>query len=132
MRIFELNRGLLSSPDEVQIGQKLIIPPLLGSGVDLSVNKSTSSSSFFEKVESIGRIVFQGNKQTPAPSHPGPTQKVTPGRQYVVKEGDSLWQIASEHLGDGSRYKEIVKLNTDTIEDESSLTIGTHLKLPAR
>ncbi|MBN2314559.1 MAG: LysM peptidoglycan-binding domain-containing protein, partial [Sedimentisphaerales bacterium] len=49
-----------------------------------------------------------------------------------VKEGDSLWKIASEQLGNGSRYKEILKLNADILEDENSLSPGATLKLPTK
>lgn len=30
---------------------------------------------------------------------------------YTVKKGDSLWKICKIYLGDGSKYKEIAKLN---------------------
>lgn len=33
---------------------------------------------------------------------------------YTVKKGDSLWKIAAWYLGDGSRYKEIMTLNSLT------------------
>jgi putative lysozyme len=33
---------------------------------------------------------------------------------YTVKKGDSLWKIAARYLGDGSRYKEIMTLNSLT------------------
>lgn len=32
-------------------------------------------------------------------------------REYTVKRGDSLWKIAREQLGSGSRYPEIIELN---------------------
>ena len=130
MRIFELNRGLLTSPDDLQIGQKLIVPPLKYSGMDQNVTQSKAPSSFFEKVESIGRKMLQGDHQKPAPDRPHKAKDAPAGKQYVVKEGDSLWQIAANQLGDGSRYKEIAKLNA--LADENSLPIGTQLKLPAR
>lgn len=46
---------------------------------------------------------------------------------YTVKKGDSLWKIAKETMGKGSRYPEIVKLN-----GLSSLVIrvGQVLKIP--
>lgn len=128
MRIYELNRGLLTSPDDLQIGQKLVIPPPAVSLVDQNKNESAESASFFEKVESIGRKLLQNDKKEQTPSRP----KVSTGGQYVVKEGDSLWRIATEQLGNGSRYKEIVKLNSDVLEDENSLRVGTTLKMPAR
>ncbi len=48
---------------------------------------------------------------------------------YTVKKGDSLWKIAQEQLGDGSRYKEIKTLNnlkSDTIR------VGQVLKMPSK
>ena len=49
-----------------------------------------------------------------------------------MKEGDSLWKIAVEILGDGSRYKEISKINADILPDEDSLDVGMRLRIPAR
>lgn len=121
LRIFEANRGLLTSPDEIHIGQKLIIPPPRISGMDRNKTERALPSSLFEKAESIGRKFLQADKQ-----------KTAPDRQYVVREGDSLWRIAVEQLGDGSRYKEVGKLNADILEDEKSLRVGTSLKMPAR
>ena len=48
-------------------------------------------------------------------------------RSYTVKAGDSLWKIAAEQLGDGTRYNEIKQLNglaSDTVH------AGQSLKLP--
>lgn len=36
--------------------------------------------------------------------------KTTP-KSVVVKKGDTLWNLCKQHLGDGSKYKEIAKLN---------------------
>ena len=33
------------------------------------------------------------------------------GKTHTVKHGDTLWKIAEQYLGKGSRYTEIVKLN---------------------
>jgi LysM repeat protein len=56
----------------------------------------------------------------------------TATKVYTVKEGDSLWEIAASQLGDGNRYKEIIKLNPDVSTDGENLTIGTKLKMPTR
>lgn len=37
-------------------------------------------------------------------------------KSYTVKKGDSLMTIAKKQLGNGSRWKEIYKLNKSTIE----------------
>lgn len=117
MRIFEANRSILKSPDDIYVGQKLIIPPLPSSEQDK--DKGIFSSDIFKKVVSIGGELL--SKKAPQ------TKKI---RLYTVRENDSLWKIAAEQLGDGSRYKEIMKLNTDTLEDEDTVPVGTTLKIP--
>jgi len=93
MRIFEANRKLLKSLDEIYVGQKLTIPPLIDK------SGSVFSDSLFDKVKSIGRRLTSSDKTK--------TPRETRSKQYVVREGDSLWRIAVEQLGDGTRYKEI-------------------------
>ena len=117
-RIFEANRKLLKSPDEIYVGQKLTIP-LLRDKPD-----SVSSKSLFEKVKSIGRKLTSAD--TPK------TPRAKRNRQYVMREGDNLWRIAAEQLGDGTRYEEINELNADILEDEDYLPVGTQLRMPAR
>lgn len=122
MRIFEANRNLLKTADEIQVGQKLIIPPLRDLASSKEKNKDGLTSSFFEKVKSIGREHLSLKK-------PGRPKQ---GRSYTVREGDSLWTIAADQLGDGTRYTEVAKLNDDVLSDEDSLTVGMNLKMPAR
>jgi len=50
---------------------------------------------------------------------------------YTIQPGDSLWDIARNHLGDGSRWHEIYNLNSDLIGDNPALIHpGTEIKLP--
>lgn len=121
MKIFEANRNLLESPDDIQVGQKLIIPALRSSAAE-NKSKSGLASSIFEKVKSIGREHLPLKKP----------DRAMQGKSYTVRDGDSLWRIAAEQLGDGSRYTEVAKLNADILSDEDSLTVGTSLKIPAR
>ena len=116
-KIFEANRKLLKSPDEVYVGQKLVIPAL----PDKPKTQSLLSGPSFENVTSIGQ------KRTF-----GTAAKEILGRFYVVKQGDSLWKISTEQLGGGSRYKEISTLNTDILPSEDDLSIGMRLKMPAQ
>ena len=128
-RIFEANRKQLRSPDEIYVGQKLIIPPPSNLARGEGKTDSVFSDTLFEKVGSIGR------KQLWDPALREPSadaQAAKQGRWYVVREGDSLWKIAAEQLGNGNRYKEISKLNPDILADEDNLTIGMRLKMPAR
>lgn len=51
---------------------------------------------------------------------------------YITRAHDSLWKIAEAHLGDGTRFTEIVDLNPDLFPDGPGfLTAGTVLQLPA-
>jgi nucleoid-associated protein YgaU len=117
-RIFEVNRSTMKSPDELYVGQKLVIPAL----PTAAKTPAVLSGPQFVKVESIGarRTAETGG------------EKVQGARVYVVKEGDTLWKIAQQCLGDGNRYDEIAKLNAGTIADEDTLDVGMSLKLPAK
>jgi len=111
-RIFEANRKILKSVDEIFVGQKLVIPPLPASAPARNEPGIFSNRSF-ERVESVA-----GN--------------TAPVRWYIVKENDNLWKIAAEQLGNGNRYTEIKKLNADIIVNENEVDPGMRLRLPAR
>lgn len=111
-RIFEANRKFLKSADDIFIGQKLVIPPLPAS-TSTQAGTGIVSNPMFEQVPSVG----------------GRTE---PGQWYVVKEDDSLWKIAAEQLGNGSRYTEISKLNANILKDADKVDPGMRLRLPAR
>lgn len=52
---------------------------------------------------------------------------------YTVKSGDSLWSIATNQLGDGSRWKEIYNLNTQSLgSDPSMIHAGSKIELPGQ
>ena len=119
-KIYEANRNLLKSPDEIVVGQKLILPVLKSSAEN--ENGGFFSSSIIDKIKSLG----SGNSSARSPE---PAVKLS-GTEYVVKDGDSLWRIASSQLGNGSRYAEISKLNSDILKDENNLVVGMRLKMP--
>ena len=67
-----------------------------------------------------------------SPTEPDPTTPVVPDDgyvQYTVKSGDTLWEIAVNTLGDGSRYTEIVELNS--LQGEG-IYVGQVLNIPYR
>jgi nucleoid-associated protein YgaU len=71
----------------------------------------------------------------PAAVEPVPTLvevKVEPDTErYTVKRGDSLWKIAEELLGDGTRYVELVDLNRAVLDGRPDFLLpGTVLKVP--
>lgn len=118
-RIYVANNKILKSKNEIYPGQKLTIPSLSSSSQ--SKNNTILSNSMLEKVKSIGK-----RQVSPVSNKPGKSS------WYIVKEGDSLWRIAAEQIGDGSRYNEIVRLNANIIDDEDNLIVGMRLKMPVR
>jgi nucleoid-associated protein YgaU len=122
IRIFEANRKLLKSPDDIGVGQKLVIPLLKDEA------ESVFSGSLFERIKStIG--IKPSSAESPTVSRPKPPS-AQPSKQYVVREGDNLWRIAAKQLGDGERFREIIKLNA--LEDEDYLTVGQRLRIPVQ
>jgi nucleoid-associated protein YgaU len=120
-RIFEANRQLLKSIDEIYVGQKLTIPPPVTLENQTKETESSFVDSIFETVKSIGR-------KTPS-TNSDKTKQTVP---YVVRQDDNLWRIATEQLGSGNRYKEICELNSNILKDENELTVGMLLRIPVR
>ena len=77
----------------------------------------------------------QTKPQAPAPAkrivmevRPKPKSRI-----YTVKEGDSLWRIARDQLGDSSRQIELAKLNAAVLGgDPDNLKLGQKLILPPK
>ncbi|MFX5340178.1 LysM peptidoglycan-binding domain-containing protein, partial [Acinetobacter baumannii] len=83
---------------------------------------------------------------SPAPQHTTTKQHTTTegnakqeshGQQYVVRKGDTLWDIAEDHLGDPTRYREIFHLNqgraqadSHALTDPDEILVGWILELP--
>lgn len=42
-------------------------------------------------------------------------------KHYTVVAGDSLWKIAADHLGNGTRYPEIIAANPGKLKDDKSV-----------
>ncbi|MFZ0035744.1 MAG: LysM peptidoglycan-binding domain-containing protein [Sedimentisphaerales bacterium] len=120
-RIFEANRNVLKSPNAIYVGQKLVIPPPLASVPDKGKIANVFSGTDFTKVESIGNRHLLAN-----------THRPEQGSWHVVREGESLWQIAAEQLGNGSRCDEIAQMNAGTLNSGENLSVGMRLKMPAR
>ncbi len=54
-----------------------------------------------------------------------------PPKTYTVKPGDTLWAIAKQTLGDGSRWREIYQANSDVIgKDPNLIRPGQVFRIP--
>lgn len=122
-KLFEANKSILPSPDKVRLGQTLTIPPLgqlMGTLAASVVNTPQPQSqpqgerTFMERFSNL----FERSDQEATTAI------------HVVQSGEGLWEIAEEKLGNGNRYKEILKLNK-AIKNPDEIPAGMRLKLPA-
>ena len=52
------------------------------------------------------------------------------GRTYTVESGDTLWKIAEEMYGNGSKYMVIFEANKDLLENPDRIFPGQKLVIP--
>lgn len=108
-KIFKANQGKLKNEHELFPGQVLIIPPIK------EIASNTQNGKFREELFERVNTANKDSKKY---------------KKYVVSENDCLWKIAQSQLGNGSRYTEIKKLNSDLINDNNVVVAGLCLKLP--
>ncbi len=104
--IIKANRDRLPNPDVLPLGVVLRIPRLNG-----------------EKA------------QAHEPRSGGARARTTTsraGESYVVKPGDTLYRIAKQLLGSGSRYRAIYEANRDRMRSPDDLRVGMRLVIPRR
>jgi LysM repeat protein len=60
-----------------------------------------------------------------------PSERPQHTEPYTVRRGDSLWKIAQECLGDGTKYVELVDLNRDLLHGRPDFLFpGTIIEIP--
>ena len=70
----------------------------------------------------------------PALASPAPTEMASASGSsaasgsYTIKKGDTLWKIASQHYGDGKKWREIADANPGLTPSE--LRVGQTITLP--
>ena len=102
--IWSLNRDVVPNPSLLQVGLMLTLP-------GGAVHEPTSS-----------------NESEPTADERSPE---TSQQCVIVQPMDNLWVLAKRHLGDGSRWREILDLNKDIISNADQLRVGMSLRLPA-
>jgi nucleoid-associated protein YgaU len=135
----------IKDPTKLKPGMKLTIPALPTGPEKLTVTNPEA----FSKVEKLSTATapksdaktnpdVKPEVKTLAPkadvkTDPDAKPAVKAGKEYTVASGDNLWKIAAKTLGDGNRYKEIVKLNTGKLgKDGTKLAVGMKLQIPAK
>lgn len=110
---------------------KPVVPPPV-----VIANGSNRSGSLLDELSSglsSGVKEFQAPAlASPIPSQTRTTRQLgeTGSRSYTVQEGDSLYRIASDELGDGNRWREIQSLNSDQVGADGGIAPGMKLKIP--
>jgi nucleoid-associated protein YgaU len=66
----------------------------------------------------------------PTSASPAPAPAAPASKTYTVKYGDTLSNIAKEHLGNAAAYMKIFELNRDQLTDPDKIKPGQVLRLP--
>ena len=111
--LYEHNRERFPEPDRIAQGGEVEVP-------SLDALKRLYPDLCAQPSEE-GTVVYSQLRQTEQPKT----------RSYVVRQGETLWDIARYELGQGSRYVEIQRLNRDRLgEDYNRPPAGMTLQLP--
>ena len=125
----------------------------LGSQLEETQNQLTQSQEYKEKYESVQLEKMQLEEQLDALQNPvepadntgddanggdaannsgttsnGGTASTGAGKEYIIKDGDTLWTIAQKEMGNGADYKKILEANG--LKEEDNLKIGSKIKIP--
>ncbi|MBN4058978.1 LysM peptidoglycan-binding domain-containing protein [bacterium AH-315-J04] len=112
--IFDANRATMSSPDELKVGMKIVIP---------SMPAQQTSRRSANAPQSM--VAASNNNHRPVPA------RLTPRfRWYQIKQNDRYINIARNELGDAKRWQEIHDLNKRNFPDPDKIRAGVRIKLP--
>lgn len=115
-RIFQANRGKLPNASTLSPGQQLVIPPLAPRqpASPLAAAPQPARRRYTEMTLEAMSSQFRR------------------GRQYIVRSGDSLTDIARRELGSTSRLvvRRLYEANRDRITDPNRLPVGMPLRIP--
>lgn len=113
--LYEHNRDRYPYPDQLRAGDVIDTPPA-------AVLEQT-----YPDLCPQPRRAGRGSRLATSRTRPRPGS-----RTYVVREGDTLFDIARAELGRSSRWAELYELNRDVLGDDFDyLTPGMKLVLPA-
>lgn len=125
--LYKANSNILDSPDDIDVGQKLIIPPLNGEPEKAVVNSNKNEVKKNKSKGFVGTVIDAGKNLLGRNTKPSTLYAV-----YVVKDEDNLWKIASRQLGSGARSDEIKKLNNGILKGSTKLLPGMKIKIPKK
>lgn len=122
-KLYEANKDVLTSPDHVVVGSRLVIPPLKEHQADAERTRTSAAEGLLQRFSNF----FERSEDAPSPPRPAAAPRTA---EYVVQPGDSLWKIAEKTLGDGHKYKELMDLNKDRLKSPDDVKAGMKLIIP--
>ena len=126
--VMRKNTELLRAQTD-QARMKTLLEQTLGQGAEAAIAAAPDPTPPV-RTTPITPTAAATTARTAQPTATAPA--ATPGtREYTVKDGDSLWKIAANELGNGTRFEEILTLNPN-ITRTSTLSVGMKIKIPAR
>jgi len=95
-------------------------------------SSSSAATSLSATTETIPRTENSNNKNPPPPDYSAYYQKekIRTNRFHIVKEDQTLSEIAAKYYGAKSEWKTIYKANKAKIPDPDSIRPGTKLIIP--
>ncbi|MBR3910567.1 MAG: LysM peptidoglycan-binding domain-containing protein [Anaerotignum sp.] len=125
----------------------------LGSKLEETQNQLTQSQEYKQKYEDVQLEKMQLEEQLDALQNPvapednagddasgddaadnsgtasnNGTASTGAGKEYTIKEGDTLWTIAQSQMGNGADYQKI--LDANGLKESDPLKIGSKIKIP--
>ncbi len=102
-------------------------------GFDLAVSISLKEyRNYGTKIMNFTLIEDQAETvETTGETEPERQGEPAKNGSYTVVNGDSLWKIAKQLLGDGNRWQEIYNLNRDKVSNPNLIHPGQVLAIPS-
>jgi LysM repeat protein len=116
--IIDANPDLKANPDNVVLGQSYVIPVRGGSASAGQAQAPVAPGTTPRTIET-----------PPATNTPA---VATANYSYTVKEGDNLWSIARDEVGDSGAVAAIKELNKGLLKGGDTIVAGMKLRLPAK
>lgn len=117
----------IKNPRQVRVGAKLTLPsaPDAVKPSEVAAAPAAVDSKPISLLAKSNTTAVDEKKETPA------DHSVPAGKTYKVQQGDSLYSIAVETLGDGRRWPELLKANKAVVgADGSKIRPGMVLSIP--
>lgn len=112
-RIHQANREQLPNPDDLSIGQKLLIPGKTGPIITAEEVLAREAALALPEEEDVV-----------------PVRDADRPVEYVVQKGDTLWLIAKRFYRTPDAWKRVYDANRSVIDDPGRIKPGTRLYLP--